>query len=113
MSNGAETNTEKPKPKTLYKFRTWTIWEGNEEKPNCYHQSLLKEGILWAPLAEKLNDLFDCGVPFRYDLMPRDDLISLFAATTQRERPDLLWDQCLDQSACRIEQLGEIHRSAA
>jgi hypothetical protein len=98
MSNGAEANKDKPKPTTLYKFRSWS-----DEK----HQRVLREGELWVPLAKDLNDPYDCCIPFRYDLMKRHELRQYLAKLVRGHiTPKKPWSECDSLAEQMIERVG-------
>ncbi|MDH3891172.1 MAG: DUF2971 domain-containing protein [candidate division Zixibacteria bacterium] len=64
---------DKPKPKTLYKFRSWVNdWNDPDNPEKNLHRTLLTERKLWVPKATDLNDPFDCCIPFRYDRLPEE-----------------------------------------
>jgi len=67
---------EIPKPKTLYKFRSWN---------NEHHKTLLTERKLWVPTAAELNDPFDCCIPLRYDRLTDRELKRRFERLLPKE----------------------------
>ena len=85
---------EEPKPKMLYKFRSWS---------DDYHKTLLMERKLWVPKAADLNDPFDCDIPYRYDLMPPKDLAKRLR---QLLGPGLSREQKREKVRKRIQELG-------
>ncbi len=74
---------DKPKPKTLYKFRSWKN-DPNSPKENL-QRTLLTKRQLWVPTATDLNDPFDCCIPYRYDLMKRNELVKRFVKLAPKE----------------------------
>ena len=80
---------ERPKPKTLYKFRSWN---------NDYHRTLLTDRKLWVPTASDLNDPFDCCIPLRWDCMSVNDQVKRF----ENMLPDVLSPAEKKQKALEI-----------
>ncbi len=92
---------DKPKPKTLYKFRSWKS-DPKDPKDN-YPKTLLTERRLWVPTAAKLNDPFDCCIPLRFDLLSENDLVKRF----ENMLPDELSPAEKKQKALkRIQECG-------
>lgn len=89
--------TDKPRPRTLYKFRSWS-----DEK----HKKLLTERKLWVPCANKLNDPFDCSIPHRYDQMARDDLVERLVRLIETEFPDESKTSLRSLANKRIDDIG-------
>jgi hypothetical protein len=92
---------DKPKPKTLYKFRSWAN-DPNSPKENL-HRTLLTERQLWVPTATDLNDPFDCCIPLSFHLMPKIDLVERFESML----PDELSPAAMKQKALdKIQEWG-------
>ncbi len=57
-------------PEFLYKFRRWKDEKGNDYK---YDQLILTHLAVWFASPADFNDPFDCKIPYRFDLMSRED----------------------------------------
>lgn len=84
-------------PTTLYKFRSWGT---------PHHQTLLTENRLWVPVAAKLNDPFDCCIPYRYDLMDESELVRRFVKSLRMNEPNIPEIEATVRARARIEELG-------
>ena len=89
------------KPRTLYKFRSWQS-DPKDPKKN-HHRTLLTERKLWVPTAADLNDPFDCCIPFRFDLMPLNELVKRFENMLP---PELSRAQRRQQAREKIRESG-------
>ncbi len=96
---------ESPPPPILYKFRSWN---------NENHRKLLTERKLWVPCATKLNDPFDCSIPFRYDKMKYNDLVNRLVQLRSEDRPGVPIEDITSEVIARIDDLGirDPHRNA-
>ncbi|MCX6829740.1 MAG: DUF2971 domain-containing protein [candidate division Zixibacteria bacterium] len=91
---------EKKVPQYLYKFRSWSDNNINDRK-------IITNQMVWFASPASLNDPFDCKIPFRYDLMPRDGLFKRISNLGRERHPD--WDEQRLRAEC--ERIMACHPS--
>ncbi|MCP4684816.1 MAG: DUF2971 domain-containing protein [bacterium] len=74
-------------PDFLYKFRRWRAKDGEAHDND---QLILKHQAVWFASPADFNDPFDCKIPFRCDLMSRNEQYKMVYDISRRKFPH--WD---------------------
>ncbi len=85
--DGSMDQEAKSVPKLLYKFRRWKDVKGNDHK---HDRLILTDLAVWFASPADFNDPFDCRIPYRFDLMTREEQLTREITLLLRDRPS--WD---------------------
>ncbi len=85
--DGSMDQEAKSVPKLLYKFRRWRDTKGKAYEND---QLILTSRAVWFASPADFNDPFDCRIPYRFDLMSREEQLTREITILLRDHPS--WD---------------------